>query len=65
MLEFQLENGEKIKSQSNIHSGGIPTIGEKIRIIYKKGSESVDEISVRSLGMYGGLLIMLFFMGLH
>ena len=63
IVELQLEDGTIINKESNIHSGGTPTIGETVRVVYKKGEDTVDELSWKSLLLFVGLFIMLFFMG--
>ncbi len=61
-LRFRDDAGRTITQQGNVRSGAEPVIGDKVTVAYRSG-EPLQVISLASIGLYIGLVVMLLILG--
>lgn len=60
VFQFSLEDGTQIKLPGNIRSESEPVIGKIVNVVYQPDHTSVHELSLRSIGLLaGGILLLL------
>lgn len=62
VVEFTTREGKLLRLETDVASSQEPNLGETIRVAYEEGDASARELSVRSMGLLLGGLLLIFLM---
>jgi len=63
-VQFISEDGQTVKLETNVASGGRPVIGDHLTVVYAPGDTVAPQISPASIGLLFGATLMLFIMSM-